>query len=166
MRVSWVPSSVPIFVLLLALCGQVKEQVAVMAIAAAALALLWALALMPVVVFQLVRRSSAWPAVTGIVIAGLAILAAVALVVEAPLWVRWRAEPAIAAIEESRAEEGHYPTVASKDGDFPRPIRAALESSGSCLYKPRGASYHVSCLGVPFTKCGYDGATRSWSGWE
>jgi hypothetical protein len=166
MRSAWIPSSVPIFVLLLALSGQAKEQVAVMAIAATALVVVWSLGLVPVVVWHFVRKSPPWPAVIALAIASMAILAAVALVVEAPLWVRWRAEPAITAIEQFRAEEGHYPAVASLDGDFPRPIRAALESSGHCLYKPRGASYHLACLGVPFTKCGYDGATRTWSGWE
>jgi len=166
MRFSWIPSSVPVFVLLLALCGQVKEQVAVIALAATALVAVWILGLVSVVVWHFVRNSSAGPALVGLALAGVAVLAAVALVVEAPLWVRWRAEPAIVAIEQSRTEEGHYPTVGSLDGDFPRPVRAALESSGHCLYKPRGASYHVSCLGVPFTKCGYDAATRTWSGWE
>jgi hypothetical protein len=166
MRRHWIPSSVPLFVLLLALVGQVKEQVAVIALSAVVLVGVWSVGLTVALIWHSLRQTAAGPVLAGLFLAGAAVLAAVALVVEAPLWVRWKAAPAIAAIDESCARDGRCPGVGSLEGDFPRPLRAALEVSGHCLYKPRGPSYHLACLGVPFTKCGYDGATGRWTGWE
>jgi hypothetical protein len=166
MRVPWIPSSVPLFVLLVAALGQVKEQVAVVALAIGGIVLVWDVGLIAILVFHLVRKSSAVGVLVGLVVSLAALLALAALVVEAPLWVRWRAAPAIAAIEQLHARDGHYPSAGSLEGDFPSPVRAVLEGADHCIYKPRGASYHLTCLGVPFTKCGYDGATGRWSGWE
>jgi len=166
MRRYLIPSSVPLFVLSLALIGQVKEQVAVIALAAVVLLVAWSVVLVAVLAWHTVRKSRSDAVVAALFVTASAFLAAVALVVEAPLWVRWRAAPAIAAIDASCKEGGHCPDVGSLEGDFPRPLRAALETSGHCLYKPRRGSYHLACLGVPFTKCGYDGATGKWSGWE
>jgi hypothetical protein len=166
MRVPWIPSSVPLFVLLVAAVGQAKEQVAVIALAIGGVVVVWDVGLLALLVFHLLRKSSAAGVLAGLAVSGVALLALAALVVEAPLWVRWRAAPAIAAIEQTHAQDGRYPSVSSFDGDFPRPLRTALEAGGHCIYKPRAGSYHVACLGVPFTKCGYDGATGQWSGWE
>ena len=163
---SVVPSIVPLLVLVLALAGQIKEPLATMALVGAGLVVVWGLGLVAAIAIQLVRRAPYASLVTGLVFSGLACAAALALVLDAPLWVRWRAEPAILAIERSRADSGHYPTSNSLDGDFPTSVRATLDASGHCLYKPRGASYHLACLGVPFARCGYDAANQRWSGWE
>lgn len=166
MRRACLSASVPLLVLLLALIGQVKEQVAVVAIVGGVALVVWCLGLGVVVVWHVTQKTSAAPALVGIGVSTLALLADVALVLDAPLWVQWRAAPAIAAIERTRTDEGQYPAVGSLEGDFPSTLRATLDGSGHCLYKPRGSSYHLACLSVPFTRCGYDGATRRWSGWE
>ena len=163
---AWIPSSVPGLVFALALVGQVKEPVAVMALVGAALVVLWSAGLVVVLLWHLVQKTSALAALVGLAVGALALLADAALVLDAPLWVRWRAAPAIAAVERTRDEVGQYPSVGSLEGDFPSPLRATLEQSGHCLYKPRGAAYRLSCLSVPFTKCTYDATTRRWSGWE
>jgi len=153
-------------VLLLALAGQVKEQLASLALAGAIGVILWSLALLVVLLVQLARKSIVFPFVVGLAVSGIALLVAAALVLQAPLWVQWRAAPAIAALEAERAERGHYPASGSLDGDFPSTLRATLDASGHCIYRPRRGGYHLACLGVPFSKCGYDGATRRWTGWE
>ena len=162
----WIPSTVPILVLFLAAWGQVKEQAAVIALVAGGFVVAWGLILVLALVVQLVRRVAVGSLVVATVLSAFALAAVAALAVDTPLWVRWRAAPVIQAIERTRAESGQYPAVDSLEGDFPRPVRAALEAGGHCLYRPRGASYHLACLGVPFSKCGYDGATARWTGWE
>jgi len=160
-RLSVVPSALPGVVLLVALGGQLKEQLAVLALVGGGVTAVWGAGLSVALVVQVVRKGA-----FGGVLVGLAVCVVGALVADAPLWVQWRAAPAITAVERVRAETGRYPEVGSLEGDFPRDIRAILEASGHCLYKPRGTSYHLACLGVPFARCGYDGATGRWSGWE
>ncbi len=165
-RLAVVPSVLPAAVLALAMAGQAKEPLAAAALGGGVLVLVWSVALAVVLVVQLVRGASCVPVLVGLGFSSLAVLAVVVLVVDAPLWVQWRAEPAIRAIERTRAEGGAYPNVGSFDGDFPSSLRATLDASGHCIYRPRGKSYHLLCLGPPFTRCGYDGATRRWSGSE
>jgi hypothetical protein len=165
-RLAVVPSVVPALVLVLGIGGQVKEQLAVLALAGGVITILWSLALIAALVFVRIRKAPAVPVLAGLALAALAILTSVTLIVQAPLWVQWRAEPAIAALEAVRGATGHYPTSGSLDGDFPSTLRATLEGSGHCVYKPRGASYALACLGVPFVKCSYESAHGRWSGCE
>ncbi len=161
-----VPSALPAGVLLVALGGQVKEQLAAISLLGGAFLVAWAVGLVVALGVQVARRGSYVPIVAGLATSALALSAVAALVLSAPLWAQWRASPAIAAIEHARGENGKYPDVSSFDGDFPTDIRRTLDASGHCIYKPRPTSYHLACLGVPFARCGYDGATKRWSGWE
>jgi len=165
-RLSFLPSSLPLLALLLGVLGQTKEQASIIALAGAATVLVWIVGLVLALVVQVARQRSVAPVLVGLTISGAAILAAAALVLDAPMWVRWRAAPGIAAIEQLRVEEGRYPAEGSLDGDFPRSVRATLEASGRCIYRPRSGSYRLTCLGLSQGRYSYDASTGRWSGWE
>jgi len=159
-RLSFLPSSLPLLALLLGVLGQTKEQASIIALAGAATVLVWIVGLVLALVVQVARQRSVAPVLVGLTISG------AALVLDAPMWVRWRAAPGIAAIEQLRVEEGRYPAEGSLDGDFPRSVRATLEASGRCIYRPRSGSYRLTCLGLSQGRYSYDASTGRWSGWE
>ena len=165
-RLTLVPSFLPAFALLLSLVGQVKEQVSAVAVVLAGFCVPWGLAVLLAAVVQLVRKQNVLFLVVALGLTSLVIGSAVVLVVQAPLWVQWRAAPALHAIDAERTSEGHYPSAGSLDGDFPNALRDTLVASGHCIYRPRGASFRLGCLSVPYMRCYYDGATARWSGCE
>jgi hypothetical protein len=166
-RARWIiPLTIPVLAVVFGVWGQVKEKLSVVALGWSALLAIWALGLLIALVVQGVRRRPLSPLLVALGVSALGGFLAIELVLGTPTWVRDRARPAIDALDQFYLESGHYPTVGSLDGDFPRPLRATLEASGRCIYKPRGAGYHLACLSIPFSKCGYDGATRTWTGWE
>lgn len=78
-----------------------------------------------------------------------------------PHYVKTNAAPFIEQVEAWKVAHGEYPPEA-----LPDELRALLRSSGCDLYGPKGESFSVTCRGVVFTKCTYDGATKDWYGWD
>ncbi len=81
-----------------------------------------------------------------------------------PRYVRARAQGAIESVELWKRDHGRVPPERS-DPEFPEALRRALRAS-RCSYLPAGESYSVTCSGVLFTKCTYDGKTGLWSSWD
>jgi hypothetical protein len=166
LRHALLPSLPPGLVLAVAVGGQWKEQLAALALIGAGATIVWAVVLGVALLVQVARKAAWAPVFVGIVVSCFAVIAAVALVFDAPRWVQQRAAPAIDAIERIHREAGAYPPEGSLDGDFPRALRVTLEQSGHCVYKPKGSSYRLVCLGTPLARCSYDGATGRWAGGE
>jgi hypothetical protein len=84
-----------------------------------------------------------------------------------PLWVKHNAGPFIVAVEAWKHSHGQYPPASLDEASsFPEDLRVKLREAGCFTYAPMGASFTVTCSGVGFTKCTYDGASGDWYGWD
>lgn len=89
------------------------------------------------------------------------------IVFGAPTWVRWRAQPLIAAAEKWKVEHGAFPAGDSlgDEAGFPEEMRATARKV-RCFYSNRGGDPVVTCSGVLFTHCSYEMQTAAWYGWN
>ena len=110
-------------------------------------------------IVALVRRQPFAHLATFALCAGAAFALGSQVVFGVPGWVRWRAGPAIAALEQA-AQKGPLP--ADESGLGPDLQRLLRESD--CRYtREAGAPWQVRCLGMLFTECTWDSGARRWS---
>jgi hypothetical protein len=153
--------------LLVAVGGEILPPASWVALFLLPLSLLGAVRMLQLFVVRAIRSQPLSGAALAIVLLLGAWAESSRVVLGVPLWVRLLARSFIIPVEDWKQSHGIYPAMADNDPAFPAELKRGLQKAGLfCSYRPEGESYRVTCQGVAFTKCSYDGAKQTWYGWD